>query len=211
MEGARGDEQDVVGLHRPVLRRHRRAFDQRQQIALHPLAARHPPRRATSRARRHLVDLVDETRCRLLHRLDRLAGDRLLVEQLVGFFVIRTSWLSATLMRRRLLRPEKALPNRSSRLPCRPSCRRVGRQVHHRHRETRRRCRRRRSRSRWSSSVAVAQLTGGKSRASRRTRAGPTSASSTRSSAAWCALGADLVPRALLAHHGRSRLPRDRG
>ena len=39
MEGARGDEQDVIGLDRAVLRRDRGALDQRQQIALHPLAA----------------------------------------------------------------------------------------------------------------------------------------------------------------------------
>jgi hypothetical protein len=36
---ARRDEQDVVGLHRPVFGRDRRAFDQRQQVALHAFAA----------------------------------------------------------------------------------------------------------------------------------------------------------------------------
>ena len=33
-----GDEQDVIGLHRPVLRVDRGAFDERQQVALHALA-----------------------------------------------------------------------------------------------------------------------------------------------------------------------------
>ena len=38
MEGARSDEQDVVGLHGAMLGRDRGAFDQRQQIALHAFA-----------------------------------------------------------------------------------------------------------------------------------------------------------------------------
>jgi hypothetical protein len=39
MERARRDEEHMVGLHRAVFGRHRRAFDQRQQIALHAFAA----------------------------------------------------------------------------------------------------------------------------------------------------------------------------
>ena len=39
VERARGDEQDVIGAHHPVLRVHRRAFDDRQDVALHALAA----------------------------------------------------------------------------------------------------------------------------------------------------------------------------
>jgi hypothetical protein len=39
MERAGGDEQDVIGLHRPVFGRNRRALDQRQQVALHALRA----------------------------------------------------------------------------------------------------------------------------------------------------------------------------
>jgi hypothetical protein len=38
MEGAGGHEQDVIGLDHAVLGGHRRAFDQRQQVALHALA-----------------------------------------------------------------------------------------------------------------------------------------------------------------------------
>src|SRR5262249_19194875 len=39
VKGARGDEKDVVGLDRAVLGRNRRALDQRQEVALHALAA----------------------------------------------------------------------------------------------------------------------------------------------------------------------------
>jgi hypothetical protein len=48
MERARGDEQDMVGLHRPVFGRDGRAFDQRQQVALHAFA-RHRRRRLPRR------------------------------------------------------------------------------------------------------------------------------------------------------------------
>ena len=58
VERARGDEQDVVGLDHAVLRRDRRALDQRQQVALHALA-RHVGAVRVG-ARRDLVDLVDE-------------------------------------------------------------------------------------------------------------------------------------------------------
>ena len=37
MKRAGRDEQNVIGFDRTVLGRHRRAFDQRQQIALHSL------------------------------------------------------------------------------------------------------------------------------------------------------------------------------
>ena len=37
VEGATGDEEDMVGLDHAVFGRHRRAFDQRQEIALHAL------------------------------------------------------------------------------------------------------------------------------------------------------------------------------
>ena len=52
VEGARGDEQDVVGLHRPVLGGDRGALDQRQQVALHALAAHVGADRALASARR---------------------------------------------------------------------------------------------------------------------------------------------------------------
>ena len=83
VERARGDEQDVVGLHRAVLGRDRGALDQRQQIALHALA-RHVAADAAV-ARGDLVDLVEEDDAVVLDRVDRLLHELLLVEQLVGF------------------------------------------------------------------------------------------------------------------------------
>ena len=64
MEGAGGDEQDVIGLHRAVLGGHGGAFDDRQQVALHSLARHVRPLAAL--ASRHLVDLVEEDQPRLL-------------------------------------------------------------------------------------------------------------------------------------------------
>ena len=58
VEGARGDEQDVVGLDHAVLGVDGRALDQRQQVALHALARDVGALRLG--ARRDLVDLVDE-------------------------------------------------------------------------------------------------------------------------------------------------------
>ena len=126
MESARGNEQDVIGLHRPVLGRDRRAFDQRQEIALHALA-RDVGAAASSPRARDLVDLVEEDDAVVLDVVDRLPDDRFVVEQLVGFFgdqqVMRSR---ATVMRRVLVRPPIALPSRSPRLimpTARPACR----------------------------------------------------------------------------------------
>ena len=83
MECARGDEQDVVGLHRAVLGRDRRAFDQRQEIALHALA-RHVGAAAALTAR-NLVEFVEKHDAVLLHGLERLLHQCILIEQLVGF------------------------------------------------------------------------------------------------------------------------------
>ena len=58
VEGAAGDEQDVVGLDRAVLGRDGGALDQRQQVALHALAA--DVRTHAALARADLVDLVEE-------------------------------------------------------------------------------------------------------------------------------------------------------
>ena len=58
MKRAARDEQDVIGLHHPVLGRHRRAFDQRQQVALHTLARHIGALRILTRG--DLVELVDE-------------------------------------------------------------------------------------------------------------------------------------------------------
>ena len=57
VEGARGDEQDMVGLHRPVFGGDRGALDQRQQVALDALAR---DRAAAHVGDRDLVDLVEE-------------------------------------------------------------------------------------------------------------------------------------------------------
>ena len=83
MEGAGANEQHVVGLHRAVLGVDRRALDQRQQVALHALAA-HVAAAAELAARRDLVDLVDEDDAVLLDRFAGLAHHALLVEQLVA-------------------------------------------------------------------------------------------------------------------------------
>ena len=84
-ERARGDEQDVVGSHDAVLGRHRRAFDQRQQVALHAFAT--DAGAAELAALGNLVDLVDEDDAVLLAVLDRLLLDLLVVDQLAGFFL----------------------------------------------------------------------------------------------------------------------------
>ena len=61
MKRAGRDEQHMIRLHRPVLGRDGGAFNQRQQIALHPLAgdiaAAHP---AFAGARTNLVNLIQE-------------------------------------------------------------------------------------------------------------------------------------------------------
>jgi hypothetical protein len=82
VEGAGRDEQDMIGFHRAVLGRHRRAFDQRQQIALHALArdVGAPCRLAGA----DLVDLVEEDDAVVLDLADRLLHDSVLVDQLVG-------------------------------------------------------------------------------------------------------------------------------
>ena len=61
------------------------AFDQRQKIALHALAG-DIAAAAVFRARADLVDLVQEHDAIVLHRLDRFAQDRVIVDELVGFF-----------------------------------------------------------------------------------------------------------------------------
>ena len=58
MEGARRDEENMVGFDRPIFGRHRRAFDERQEIALHAFAA-HIGTLALG-AGADLVDLVEE-------------------------------------------------------------------------------------------------------------------------------------------------------
>src|SRR5437762_7276966 len=74
----------MIGLDRPVLGRDLRSLDQRQQIALHALAADIGPADALA-APADLVDLVEEDNAVLLHRGDGLGCDTLLVQQLVAF------------------------------------------------------------------------------------------------------------------------------
>src|ERR1700719_3947501 len=85
MERARGDEQDVVGLHRAMLGGDGGAFDQRQEIALHALARYVGAEAAFARA--DLVDLVEEHDAVVLDHLDRFLGELIGIEQLVGFLV----------------------------------------------------------------------------------------------------------------------------
>src|SRR6185437_1680143 len=85
MEGARGNEEDVVGLDRAVLGRDRGALDQRQQVALYALAGNIAADAAVADA--DLVDLVQEHDAVVLDRVDRFLRQLLTVEQLVGFLV----------------------------------------------------------------------------------------------------------------------------
>ena len=83
MKGARGDEQHMVGLHRAMFRRHGRALDQGQQVALHALA-RYVAAAAAPLARADLVHFVDEHDAVVLGIVDRLAHGLLLIDQLVA-------------------------------------------------------------------------------------------------------------------------------
>ena len=87
VEGARGDEQNVVGLDRPVFGADGGALDQRQQIALNALAADVGADALGARA--DLVDLVEKHDAVILDVLDRLLHDRVVVDQLVGLFAHR--------------------------------------------------------------------------------------------------------------------------
>src|SRR3546814_3080338 len=80
MKGARGDEEDMVGLHRPIFGRDRCALDQRQQVALHALTAH---RAAAHVADRDLVDLVEEDDPARLGIGKRDARDIVLIQALV--------------------------------------------------------------------------------------------------------------------------------
>ena len=84
VERARGDEQDVVGLERPVFGRDRGPLDQRQQVALDALAA---DRSAAHVADRDLVDLVEEDDAVGLGVGERDAVDVVGVDALVGFLL----------------------------------------------------------------------------------------------------------------------------
>ena len=79
MERARGDEQDVVGLHHAVAGRDRGALDQRQQVALHALAR--DVGAADIAAARDLVDLVEEHDAVLLGVGERARLQLVVVDQ----------------------------------------------------------------------------------------------------------------------------------
>ena len=85
VERARGDEQDMVGLHAAVLGGDRGAFDQRQEIALHAFARHVGADAAVARA--NLVDLVEEDDAVVLDDLDRFLRELVGIEELVGFLV----------------------------------------------------------------------------------------------------------------------------
>ena len=85
VERAGGDEQDVIGAHHAVLGVDGGAFDDRQDVALHALAADF--RAVAALAAGDLVDLVDEDDAGLLDALDRGVGDRVHVDQLLLFFL----------------------------------------------------------------------------------------------------------------------------
>ena len=80
----RRDEEDVVGLQRPVLRRDGRTLDQRQEVALDALAA---DRSAANVADRDLVDLVEEDDPVRLRIRQGDAVDVVGVDALVGLFL----------------------------------------------------------------------------------------------------------------------------
>src|SRR5437667_235918 len=84
--GTGGDEQDVVGAHVAVARLYRRAFDDRQQVALDALARDVGPRALAALAR-DLVDLVDEDDAVILDAIERLVHDVIHVHQLLQLFV----------------------------------------------------------------------------------------------------------------------------
>src|SRR5579872_96693 len=85
MKRAGRDEQDMIGFHRAVLGRNRRAFDQRQQVALHALARYFAADAAIPHA--DLVYLVQEDDAVAFDRRDRLEHELIAIQQLVRFFI----------------------------------------------------------------------------------------------------------------------------
>ena len=82
VEGARRDEEHVVGLHRPMLGVDGGALDEGQEVALHALA-RHVGAAAVL-ARADLVDFVEEDDAVVLDLPDRLGDDGIVVHQLLA-------------------------------------------------------------------------------------------------------------------------------
>ena len=86
MKCAGGDEQDMIGPHIAVARLHRRAFDDRQQVALHALT-RHVGPGALAALAGDLVDLVDEDDAVVFDAVQRLVHHVVHVDQLLQLFV----------------------------------------------------------------------------------------------------------------------------
>ncbi len=86
MEGAGGDEEDMVGLHHAVTGTHIGALHQRQKIALYPFPG---DIRAllSAGAHRHLVDFVDEDDAAGLYPFQCQGANFLFIDQLGGFIV----------------------------------------------------------------------------------------------------------------------------
>ena len=89
MKRAGRDEEDVIGLHRAVLRGDGRAFDQRQQVALHTFAR--DVGTASFRPGAKLVDFVEENDTGVLDVGDGVARDAFVIDQLFSFFDLE--WL----------------------------------------------------------------------------------------------------------------------
>src|SRR6266478_3081450 len=85
VKGAGRDEQDVVRPDHAVLRRHRRAFYDRQEVTLDPLPGDVGP--VPPFPSRDLVELVEEDDARVLHAADGLAHRLIHVHQLLSLLL----------------------------------------------------------------------------------------------------------------------------
>ena len=88
MKRAGRDEQHMIRLHRPVLGRDGGAFNQRQQITLHPfagnIATTHP---ALAGACANLVNLIQKHDAIGFNIGERFTHYRILIQKLVGFIL----------------------------------------------------------------------------------------------------------------------------
>jgi hypothetical protein len=85
VESTAGNKQDMIGPDHPVLGRYRGTFDERQQVALHPLTRNvHTVRVA---ARGDLVDFIEKDDAVLLDITDGIVFDILIIDQLRGFLL----------------------------------------------------------------------------------------------------------------------------
>ena len=82
MERTRCNEENVIGFHHPIFRLNVRAFYYRKQIALHAFPGNDGTASRTSLTC-DLVDHVEKDHAKLLHSLERIGGDVLVVDELV--------------------------------------------------------------------------------------------------------------------------------